>query len=85
MENFGLSDIQAQAILDMRLARLQGLEREKIENEYNELMKKIAYYKSLLADEVLLMGVIKDELTEIRDKYGDERRTQIVRDEGRIR
>ena len=82
MENFGLSDIQAQAILDMRLARLQGLECEKIENEYNELMKKIAYYKSLLADEVLLMGVIKDELTEIRDKYGDERRTQIVRDEG---
>lgn len=82
MKNFGLSDIQAQAILDMRLARLQGLEREKIENEYNELMKKIAYYKSLLADEVLLMGVIKDELTEIRDKYGDERRTQIVRDEG---
>ena len=82
MENFGLSDIQAQAILDMRLARLQGLEHEKIENEYNELMKKIAYYKSLLADEVLLMGVIKDELTEIRDKYGDERRTQIVRDEG---
>ena len=82
MENFGLSDIQAQAILDMRLARLQGLEREKMENEYNELMKKIAYYKSLLADEVLLMGVIKDELTEIRDKYGDERRTQIVRDEG---
>ena len=82
MENFGLSDIQAQAILDMRLARLQGLEREKIENEHNELMKKIAYYKSLLADEVLLMGVIKDELTEIRDKYGDERRTQIVRDEG---
>ena len=82
MENFGLSDIQAQAILDMRLARLQGLEREKIENEYNELMKKIAYYKSLLADEVLLMGVIKDELTEIRDKYGDERHTQIVRDEG---
>lgn len=82
MENFGLSDIQAQAILDMRLARLQGLEREKIENEYNELMKKIAYYMSLLADEVLLMGVIKDELTEIRDKYGDERRTQIVRDEG---
>ena len=82
MENFGLSDIQAQAILDMRLARLQGLECEKIENEYNELMKKIAYYKSLLADEVLLMGVIKDELTEIRDKYGDERRTQIVRNEG---
>ena len=82
MENFGLSDVQAQAILDMRLARLQGLEREKIENEYNELMKRIAYYKSLLADEVLLMGVIKDELTEIRDKFGDERRTKIIRDEG---
>lgn len=82
MENFGLSDIQAQAILDMRLARLQGLEREKIENEYNELMKRIAYYKSLLADEVLLMGVIKDELIEIRDKFGDERRTKIIRDEG---
>lgn len=82
MENFGLSDIQAQAILDMRLARLQGLEREKIENEYNELMKRIAYYKSLLADEVLLMGVIKDELTDIRDKFGDERRTKIIRDEG---
>ena len=82
MENFGLSDIQAQAILDMRLARLQGLEREKIENEYNELMKRIAYYKSLLADEVLLMGVITDELTEIRDKFGDERRTKIIRDEG---
>lgn len=82
MERFGLSELQAQAILDMRLARLQGLEREKIENEYNELMKKIAYYKSLLSDESLLMGVIKDELTEIRDKYGDERRTKIVRDEG---
>ena len=82
MENFGLSDIQVQAILDMRLARLQGLEREKIENEYNELMKRIAYYKSLLADEVLLMGVIKDELIEIRDKFGDERRTKIIRDEG---
>ncbi len=82
MDRFGLSEIQAQAILDMRLARLQGLEREKIENEYAELQKKIAYYKSLLADEKLLMGVIKDELLEIKEKYGDERRTRIVKDTG---
>lgn len=82
MERFGLSAIQAQAILDMRLIRLQGLEREKIENEYNELMQKIAYYKSLLADEKLLMGVVKDELLEVKKKYGDKRRTKIGRDEG---
>ena len=81
MERFGLSDIQAQAILDMRLARLQGLEREKIENEYNEIMQRIAYYKSLLADDHLLMGVIKDELNEIKEKYGDARRTKIERDD----
>ncbi|MGN1383392.1 MAG: DNA gyrase subunit A [Eubacterium sp.] len=80
MERFGLDEIQAQAILDMRLARLQGLEREKIEKEYQELQKKIAYYNSLLADEHKLMGVIKDELLEIKDKYGDERRTKIERD-----
>ena len=80
MERFGLSEIQAQAILDMRLARLQGLEREKIDKEYEELMKKIAYYNSILADEKLLMGVIKDELTEIKDKYNDKRRTKIVAD-----
>ncbi|WP_130863087.1 DNA gyrase subunit A [Bacilliculturomica massiliensis] len=80
MESFGLSEIQAQAILDMRLARLQGLEREKIEAEYAELMQRIAYYKQLLADEKMLMGVIKDELLEIKQKYGDERRTQIVAD-----
>jgi len=80
MERFGLSDIQAQAILDMRLARLQGLEREKIENEYAELMKKIAYFKQLLADEKMLMGVVKDELLEIREKYGDKRRTKITAD-----
>ncbi len=78
MKAFGLSEIQAQAILDMRLARLQGLEREKIEAEYAELLKKIAYYKSILADEKLLLGVIKDELTEIKDKYNDKRRTKIV-------
>ena len=78
METFGLSEIQAQAILDMRLARLQGLEREKLEKEYNEILKKIAYFKSILADVKLLMGVIKDELLEIKEKYGDERRTKFV-------
>ena len=80
MEAFNLSDIQAQAILDMKLNRLQGLEREKIEKEYAELMEKIAYYKSILADENLLMGVIKDELLEIKAKYGDKRRTKMVAD-----
>lgn len=78
MERFGLSEIQAQAILDMRLARLQGLEREKIENEYEELQRKIAYYKELLADEKKLMGVVKDEMLEIKDKWNDKRRTKIV-------
>lgn len=78
IERFGFSDIQAQSILDMRLARLQGLEREKIENEYNELMDKIAYYKSLLADEKLLMSVVKDEMIEVKEKYADSRRTAIV-------
>ena len=78
MEKFGLSDVQAQAILDMRLARLQGLEREKIEAEYEELCKKIAYFKSLLADEKLLMGVIRDELVEIKKKWGDKRKTRIL-------
>ncbi|MBE6034335.1 MAG: DNA gyrase subunit A [Clostridiales bacterium] len=80
IERFGLSEIQAQAILDMRLARLQGLEREKIENEYEELMKKIEYYNQLLADEKMLMGVVKDELLEIKDKWKDERRTKIIAD-----
>ncbi|MBP3815402.1 MAG: DNA gyrase subunit A [Firmicutes bacterium] len=84
MKKFGLTDIQAQAILEMQLRRLQGLEREKIEAEYEELMKKIAYYNSLLNDEKLLMGVIKDELLEIRNKYGDKRRTKVVRDEGEL-
>lgn len=84
MIRFGLSEIQAQAILDMRLAKLQGLEREKIQAEYNELLKKIAYYKSLLADEHKLMGVIKDELLEIKGKWGDPRRTKIVADEGEL-
>ncbi len=80
MERFGLSEIQAQAILDMRLARLQGLEREKIDKEYAELMEKIAYFNSLLADEKLLMGVVKDELLEIKEKYSDDRRTKMVAD-----
>ena len=84
MERFGLSEIQAQAILEMQLRRLQGLEREKIDAEYEELMKKIAYYKSILSDEKLLMGVIKDELLEIKKKFGDKRRTKIVRDEGEL-
>lgn len=78
MERFSLSAVQAQAILDMQLRRLQGLERDKIENEYNELLKKIEYYNALLADEKMLEGVLVDELTEIRDKYGDDRRTEIA-------
>ena len=75
MERFALTEIQAQAILDMRLQRLTGLEREKIEEEYAELQKMIAEYKAILADEQLVLNIIKDELTEIKEKYGDERRT----------
>lgn len=84
MVRFGLSEIQAQAILDMRLAKLQGLEREKLQKEYEELQKRIAYYKSILADEHLLMNVIKEELLEIKEKWGDERRTKIVADDGEL-
>ena len=84
MERFNLSEVQAQAILDMRLARLQGLEREKIESEYAELMKKIDWFNKILSDESVLMGVIREELIEIRDKFGDERRTDIVPAEGEI-
>ena len=80
MDRFGLSEIQAQAILDMRLARLQGLEREKIETEYAELIELIKYYNQLLNDEKMLMGVIKDELQEIKKKYGDKRKTKIQGD-----
>ncbi|QUI21079.1 DNA gyrase subunit A [Vallitalea pronyensis] len=83
-ERFGFSDIQAQAIVDMRLRALTGLEREKIENEYRELMEKIKYLKSILADEKLLYGVIKEEIMIIREKYGDERRTEITYDAGEI-
>jgi DNA gyrase subunit A len=78
MEKFDLSDLQARAILDLRLQKLTGLEREKIREEYDELMKQIAYFKEILADEVLRMKIIKDELIEIKAKYGDERRTEIV-------
>ncbi len=77
MERFGLSDAQSQAIIDMRLRTLTGLERDKIENEHQELMKKIAELKAILADEKLLLGVIRTEIMEISDKFGDERRSQI--------
>ena len=78
MERFGLSEIQAQTILDMRLKALQGLEHEKLQNEYEELEKKIAYFERVLSDIELVKQILKDELTQIRDKYGDERRTEIV-------
>lgn len=84
MIRFSLSEAQAQAILDMRLVRLQGLEREKIEEELAELRKRIAYFKELLADEKKLMGVIKDELLEIKKKYGDKRRTKLVNGDGEL-
>ena len=77
MARFGLDDVQAQAILDMRLKALQGLDREKLQNEYDELEKKIAYLVSLLEDPEKLKGVLKDELLAIADKYGDERKTEI--------
>ena len=77
MQRFGLDDIQAQAILDMRLKALQGLDREKLQNEYKELEDRIAYYERVLGDMGLVKSILKDELTAIRDKYGDERRTEI--------
>ena len=82
MERFGLSDIQAQAILDMRLKTLSGLQREKIEEEYNELMKLIAHLREILGSEKLVFEIIKEELTEVKEKYGDERLTKIVAAEG---
>ena len=82
MERFGLSDIQAQAILDMRLKTLSGLQREKIEEEYNELMKLIAHLREILGSERLVFDIIKEELTVIKEKYGDERLTKIVAAEG---
>ncbi|HZG15567.1 MAG TPA: DNA gyrase subunit A, partial [Candidatus Bathyarchaeia archaeon] len=84
MNNYTLSYEQAQAILDMRLQRLTGLEREKIENEYQELMAKIAEYKAILADEGKIYAIIKEEITEIKDRFGDERRTVITFDEESI-
>ena len=84
IERFGLTEIQAQAILEMRLNRLTGLEREKIDAEYDELMKKITELKEILASEEVLLGVIKDEIIEIKNKYTDERRTEIQHAEGEI-
>ena len=84
MARFGFSEIQAQSILDMQLKRLQGLEHEKIDNEYNELMAKIKYFNALLADDKLLYGVIKDEITAIGAKYADPRRTEIINNPGEI-
>lgn len=81
VERFDLTDVQAQAIIDMRLRALTGLEREKLENEYAELMARIAEFKAILADEKKLLAVIKEEITLIRDKYGDDRRTSIGFDE----
>ena len=82
MERFGLSEIQAQAILDMRLKTLSGLQREKIEEEYNELMKLIAHLREILGSETLVFQIIKEELLEVKEKYGDERLTKIVAAEG---
>ena len=84
MERFGLDDVQAQAILDMRLKALQGLDREKLQNEFNELQDRIRYYEELLADPVKLRGVLRDELIEIRDKFGDKRKTEIQEIEDEI-
>lgn len=84
MERFGLSDVQAQAILDMRLKTLSGLQREKIEEEYDSLMKLIEHLRSVLASERLVFDIIKDELLELKDKFGDERKTKIKPAEGEI-
>ncbi len=84
MERFGLSEIQAQAILDMRLKTLSGLQREKIEEEYNELMKLIAHLKEILSNETLVYQIIKEELIEVKEKFGDERKTKIIAAEGEI-
>lgn len=83
-ERFGFSDKQSQAIVDMRLGRLTGLEREKLESEYNELLEKIKYFRDVLANEILVHQIIKDELTVIKNKYADERRTKIEIDEDEI-
>ncbi len=82
MGNFGLTDVQAQAILDLRLQRLTALEREKIEHDYEETLKLIAHLEEILASEVKILNIIKEELIEIKKKYGDERRTKIIEDDG---
>lgn len=82
MERFGLSEVQSRAIIDMRLRSLTGLEREKVKSEHAELLKLIEYLKNVLEDETLQKKIIKDELLEVKDKYGDKRRTDIVPDEG---
>ena len=84
MERFGLTDVQAQAILDMRLKTLSGLQREKIEEEYKALMELIAHLREILSSERLVFDIIKEELIQIRDKFGDERKTKIVAAEGEI-
>jgi len=84
MEAFNLSEIQARAIVDMRLRRLQGLEREKLDAEYNELLKMIAGFKEILANQHLVDQIVKDELKEIKNTFYDERRTDIIADEGEI-
>ena len=84
MERFGLTEVQAQAILEMRLRALTGLERDKVENEYTELIKQIAYLEQVLASERMIIGIIKEQLNVIKEKYGDERRTVITGDEGQL-
>ena len=84
MDNFGLTEKQAQAILDMRLQRLTGLERDKIEQEYADLLKQIAYFRDVLANESMVLAIIKEEITAIKEKYGDERRTEISALDGEI-
>ena len=84
MTRFGLSDLQSKAILEMRLQRLTGLERDKIRDEYNEVMAHIARLREILANEEMRMQIIVDETLEIKEKYGDERRTNIVAAEGEM-
>lgn len=78
MQKFDFSEKQAQAILDMRLARLTGLERERLQEEYDELKKTIAYLRAILADEQMLLSIVRGELLEVKRKYADERRTEIT-------
>jgi len=84
MADFSLTEVQAQAILDMRLQRLTGLEREKIQSEYQELLKNISQYKAILASPAMVLQIIKDEMKQIRESFGDERRTEILHEAGQI-